>query len=75
MFIEVKVITKSSQDKIIPYAKKSGLKIKVTEAPEKGKANQKVMKLLAREFDVPVSRIEIVKGLTNSNKLVKIDLD
>ncbi len=71
MLIKVKVISKASQNKII--YKGDFLKIKVTNAPEKGRANQQVVKLLAKEFSVSPSQIEIIKGLTKKEKLVKIN--
>ena len=73
MQIKVKVMPKSSCNKIV-Y--ENGIfKIKVTDAPEKGKANHKIIKLLAREFNVAKSNIEIIKGLTGRNKIVKIKSD
>ena len=72
MQLKVKVIPKSSQNKIIPVD--DFLKIKITTAPEKGKANKQVIKMLAKKFNVPTSQIEIVRGLTSQEKIVKIDI-
>jgi len=83
MLINIKVIPKSSQNKIIlendvfkinPKVEQAHFRVKITDAPEKGKANYKVIKLLARHFKVAKSDIEIVKGLTKREKLVKINL-
>ncbi len=38
----------------------SRLKVKVTAAPEKGKANKALIKLLAKELDLPKTSFEIV---------------
>lgn len=46
------------------------LKISVTTAPEKGKANQAVLKLLARTLKHPVSEIQILSGQHHSSKTV-----
>ena len=73
MIVQVKIIPKSSQDKIVREG--DSFKIKVTDAPEKGKANNKVIKLLAKEFEVPKSQIEIIKGLTKRDKLIKINVE
>ena len=72
MLIKVKIIPKSSINKII--LENDIFKIKITNAPEKGKANDRVIKLLSKHFKVPKSNIEIIKGLTKPNKIVKINL-
>lgn len=72
MIISVKVLPKSSRDQIIHSG--NNYRIKITTAPEKGRANTQVIKLLAQEFRVAPSRVKIIKGLTGHNKLIKIDL-
>ena len=72
MLIKVKVIPKSSQNIIIP--ENEIFKIKMTTAPEKGKANSQLIKLLAQHFKVSKSKIEIISGLTSRHKLVKIEM-
>lgn len=44
------------------------LKVEVTTAPEKGKANRAIAKLLARELGVAVADIELLSGDTNPKK-------
>ena len=46
----------------------TALKVAVTEAPEKGKANEAVIELLADALDVAKSRIEITAGLASRSK-------
>ena len=48
------------------------LKVSVTVAPEKGKANKAVLKLLAAELDLPKSSLQIIAGETNTLKQVLI---
>lgn len=48
------------------------LKVWTTTAPEKGKANDDVVDLLAEHFNVSRSRVEIVRGATSSRKTIKI---
>ncbi len=48
------------------------LKIKVTAAPEKGKANKAIIALLAKEMNIPKSRISILNGETSSLKKIFI---
>src|SRR5260221_14793315 len=59
-----------------PGARKNGitgvhagrLKVAVTRAPEKGKANQALVKLLAELFDLKRSQISLVAGETSNHK-------
>ncbi len=51
------------------------LKLSVIAPPEKGKANDAVVALLANALDVPASAIEIVAGQTSQDKVVTIELE
>ena len=46
------------------------LKLEVSAAPERGKANSAVKKLLAKTLDVPQSAIEILSGETSQDKSI-----
>jgi len=46
--------------------------VKVTAVPEKGKANEAVIELLADYFDVPKSSINIVGGKSTRMKMIDI---
>ena len=48
------------------------LKVRVKAAPEKGKANKEVVAVLAAEYGVRESDVEIVGGATDTVKLIKI---
>jgi uncharacterized protein len=66
--------------KVTPKAAKAGiagirngvLLIKVTAAPEKGKANAAVIALLAKSIGVPKSAFELVSGETDRNKVLRL---
>lgn len=47
-------------------------RVKVTAVPEKGKANEAVIKILADFFDVPKSSINIIGGKSTRVKLIDI---
>ena len=63
-----------------PKARKNGpvgehnsrLKVAVTQAPEKGKANNALVKLLASALGLRRSQIELVSGATSSKKMFRI---
>jgi uncharacterized protein (TIGR00251 family) len=48
------------------------LKIRITTPPEKGKANEAVVELLAKNLKVPKSSIKIVSGHTSRIKKILI---
>lgn len=44
------------------------LRVSVTQAPEKGKANKAIVALLAKELSLRKSQIELISGETSSQK-------
>lgn len=70
--VEVKVIPSSGRN-AWQLESTGQLKCFLKSAPEKGLANQELLKLLAKALDIPQSRVILVKGATHRTKLVKID--
>ena len=50
----------------------AALRVSVTAAPEDGKANRAVIKLLAETFDVAPSSINLVRGATSRDKWFRL---
>ncbi|WP_455366054.1 DUF167 domain-containing protein [Kaarinaea lacus] len=48
------------------------IKVRLTAPPVEGKANQLLIKQLARWFGVPATRVELAQGETARRKLVRI---
>jgi uncharacterized protein YggU (UPF0235/DUF167 family) len=71
MRIQVKVITRTSSEKIEQLSE-GQYKAWLTKAPVKGEANKALIKLLANYFSVSKSAIEIVGGKTSSDKIVDV---
>lgn len=76
----MKDLPKTFNIRVTPHAKQNKvvdadgvLRVYTTTVPEKGRANDAVVELLAEYMDVPKSRIKIAKGLTGRNKVVTID--
>jgi len=69
--IQVKVIPNSREAKIKEESEKI-LKVKVDAPAREGKANKRLIEILARHFSKPKASIKIVKGLTSKNKVVEI---
>ena len=49
------------------------LRVLVTVAREKGKANKSVVEVLAKALDVRKSSVEIISGLTSADKRVAVE--
>ena len=71
MRIKVKVIPRASRN-AIEKLREGSFKVWVTVAPEKGKANDKVIELLALEFEISKSKVLLVSGPTSSQKVFEI---
>jgi uncharacterized protein (TIGR00251 family) len=69
--VSVKVQPNASKDRVVGELGDQ-LKIAVTVAPEKGKANKVVIKVLSRLIGVKSSDIEILSGETSRDKKVFI---
>lgn len=72
--LTLKVIPKSSKNEIVGVLDDGSLRVKITAAPEKGKANAAVCAFLAEVFDVPKRNVEILRGETAPNKQVVVRL-
>lgn len=72
MKISVQVKTGAREDGVKKISETSFV-VTVKARPIDGKANEAVIKVLAKYFDVPKSRIEIVSGHSSSRKIVAID--
>jgi uncharacterized protein (TIGR00251 family) len=72
MLLRVKVIPRSAASEVIGKLADGTLKVKIAAPPERGKANEALIALLASHFRVPKSAIAIVSGHTSALKLIKI---
>ncbi len=75
--IAVRLTPKASADRIgetrqLPNGDEQ-LVVYVTAVPEDGKANEAMIRLLAKHLRVAPSRLTIVRGQTNRNKLVRVE--
>lgn len=69
--LKIKVIPGARTESIDLYG--DLLRIKVTAAPEKGRANEAVAALLAKRLNLPASAVRVVAGFTNPLKTVEIN--
>lgn len=66
----VRVIPKARQNDVSLDADGT-IRIHTTAAPTDGAANDAVIKMLAKHFDVPKSSIRIIRGATSRNKVIE----
>lgn len=69
--IKLRVIPRAKQNKITTDDDGT-VRVHITAAPVDGAANDAVIKLLARHFDVAKSQIKIVRGGATRDKVVEI---
>lgn len=69
--LEVKVIPNSGRSDL-EVSESNQIKIYIKSTPEKGKANQELIKLLSKKLDLSPYNFSIISGMTTRNKLVKI---
>jgi len=72
MTLRVKVIPRSKRSEITGELADGTLKIRIATAPERGRANEALITLLAAEFGVGRESIEIISGLASGLKLVRV---
>jgi uncharacterized protein (TIGR00251 family) len=63
----------NSKQQVIQQGGDGNFTIRLKSPPVDGKANQELICLLAKEFNVPKSFIRIKSGASSKNKLVEID--
>lgn len=74
-FFDVKITVKVTANSKRPRIEKkedASYHIYVRAAATEGKANKEVIESFAEYFDVPKSKIEIMKGETSKNKILEI---
>lgn len=72
LLLDVKVIPRAARSGVAEWLTDGALKVKVTAAPENGRANQEVCRLLAEYWGVPQRNVHITAGETSQQKRLKI---
>ena len=70
--IAVKVVPRAARDEIVEW-RDGRLRVRVTAAPERGRANAALEALLAEALAIPRRRVRVVSGHTAPQKLVEIE--
>lgn len=69
--IKIRVTPRSLQNKIVGF-KNECLIVKIKNAPINNAVNLAIIDLFSKEFGVAKNEIQIVNGLKNKNKIIKI---
>ncbi len=69
--IALKVVPRAKRDEIVGV-EGDALKVRLTAPPVEGKANEELVKFLAKKLDVRRGDIEILHGETGRHKLVRV---
>ncbi|HMQ80545.1 MAG TPA: DUF167 domain-containing protein [Ignavibacteria bacterium] len=72
MKISVKV-KPNSRENSIKQVENGNYEARVSVPPEKGKANEKVIELLAKELKIAKSRISLIRGESSREKLFLVE--
>lgn len=70
--LAIHVTPKSGRDEVVGW-RGSELAVRVTAAPEAGKANAAVGKVIASALGVPKTSVRVVRGETARHKVLEID--
>jgi uncharacterized protein len=71
LIFSVRVIPRSSRSEIVGEYD-GALKVKLNSPPVDGAANAELIKLLAKEFGVAPSQVEILNGQASRSKQIKV---
>jgi uncharacterized protein (TIGR00251 family) len=72
MKISIMVKPNSRKEEVVAAAEGEYI-VRVSAPPVEGKANERVVELLATHFGVSKSRVRIVRGSSGRRKIVEID--
>ena len=69
--IKIYLQPKASRNEIVgPY--RDGIKVRVTAPPVEGKANEELLRFLAKEWRISLSHIEMIRGHHSREKTLRI---
>ncbi|MDO8639606.1 MAG: DUF167 domain-containing protein [bacterium] len=71
MLIKVKVFPDTKEEGVIEKSKDS-FEVRVKEKPVMGLANKRTIQLLSYYFEIPESKIRLIKGFRERNKIFEV---
>ncbi len=71
-YLRIKVTTKQPKTEYLSILADGTIKIRLKAVPEKGRANEELIRFLAEELGIRKDTIEVISGATDTVKLVRI---
>ncbi len=71
LIFAVRVVPRASRSEVVGF-RDGALKVRIASPPVDGAANAELIKVLAKQFNISKSAVEILKGLTSKTKQIKI---
>lgn len=62
-----------SKQKLVEHINPNHLIVKLTQSPQKGKANKQLITLIADFFHIRPNKVKLIKGHSQSQKIITID--
>ena len=77
IYLGIRLGPRAGQDRIVGWSggEDSRLVVRVTAPPSQGEANDALIRLLASDLRISKSRISLVRGLRQRDKLLLLDID
>ncbi len=72
MHLQIKVIPRAKKTEYVTTMSDGTLKIRLKAVPEKGRANEELIRFLAESLHQSADDIEIISGFSDARKLVRI---
>lgn len=70
IILTLRIFPNASKNEIIK--EDTGIKVKITAQPIDGKANKALIEFLSKQFKIPKSYFEIIRGETSKDKTILI---
>jgi uncharacterized protein (TIGR00251 family) len=67
-------VTPNAREPSVVRVSEDHFEVRVDERAVGGRANKRLLEILAEHFNIPKSRITILKGTKTRNKTVQVDL-
>ena len=66
-------VTPGAREDVLAGWQGDSFRVKIRARPEKGRANEAVLRFLALRLNQPRSRLALVRGATSRNKVVEVE--
>ena len=66
-------VTPGAREDLLAGWQGDSLRVKIRARPEKGRANEAVLRFLAGRLNLTRSRLALVRGATSRDKLIEVD--